>query len=110
MGPLSGPRALQGTCPTTLLPDLRLLLVDPCTGAGVQPPRQVPRPSRGDAGLVLSLAGGCSALDAPWDSSPSKTGLQNSVCKRVSVGGTRGSTLQGPLGGLGRTPKQHRQP
>ena len=91
VGPLSGP--------TTLLPDPQLLLAALRTGVCVQTPRLVPRPSRGDVGLVLSSSGGCSVLGAGWGSSPSKTGLQNSVCRRASAGGITGSMLWGPAGG-----------
>lgn len=99
VGPLGGPRALWEACPSTLLPDPWLLLAAPWTGVCVQTPRLVPRLSRGDVGLVPSLSAGRSVLGAAWGSLPSKMGLQNSVCRRASVGGTMGSTLWGPVGG-----------
>lgn len=63
----------------------------------VQTPRLVPRPSRRGAGPVPSLSG--STLGAVRASSPSKTGLQNSVCGTASTGGT--------LGTLGTTSSTH---
>lgn len=64
VGPLSNPRALQGTCPTTPLPERQLLLVALWTSVCLQGPRLVPMPSGDDLGLVLSLSGGCSVLGA----------------------------------------------
>lgn len=64
VGPLISPRALQGTCPTTPLPEHQLLLVALWTGMCIQAPRLVPRPSGDDLGLVLSLSGGCSVPSA----------------------------------------------
>lgn len=65
-------------------------------------PRRVPRPSWGAVGLTPSLSG-----DVPGGSSPSKTGLQNSVwAKRRGTGeGWRCGDAQRPWGTRGAAPQ-----
>lgn len=59
------------------------------TGACTNPMR-VPRASWGDVAPTPSSSGGCSAGGTARGSSPSKTGLQNSVCTKATVRGTVG--------------------